>query len=177
MLTLDRTDALGESDRLAVRELGRAVYPPGSFDDWPGLSMEWDSPEWCVRLSVDDALVAYAGLYSRRAKLDGDRDVLVGGLGNVKTHPDHRRRGHAGDLVRRAGVFFREHGGVDFGVLVCEPELVRFYASLGWHEFAGKLIVRQRGEPVEFTLCRVMTLGVEMPAVAEGTIDLCGPPW
>lgn len=173
--TLDRTADLSDADRAAVRTLGRAVYPPGELDDWPGLALEWATPEWCVRVTDGGALVSYAGLYLRDATHDG-RAVRVGGLGNVKTHPAARGRGHAGAAARRAAAVFAEWG-VAFGLLVCEPELLAYYARFGWEPFAGRLVVRQRGTAAAFTLCPAMTLGVGAAAPAAGIIDLCGPPW
>ena len=60
---------------------------------------------------------------------------------------------------------------------MCEPHLLGYYTRLGWREFAGRLLVRQRGEASEFTFNRVMTCGVCTEGPAAGTIDLCGPPW
>jgi hypothetical protein len=39
------------------------------------------------------------------------------------------------------------------------------------------MLVRQRGELVEFTFNRVMTLGIMSEAPIAGKIDLNGPPW
>jgi aminoglycoside 2'-N-acetyltransferase I len=119
--------------------------------------------------------VSYVGVHLRAATWDG-RPVLVGGVGGVKTHPTARGRGFAGLGLRRAVEFFAEEG-VAFGLLVCEPPLVGYYTARGWREFAGRLLVRQGGAAVEFTLNRAMTLGVESEGPASGRIDLCGPPW
>lgn len=176
-VTLDLVADLSEADRAEVRELGLAVYPPGHFDDWPGRHLEWSTPEWCVRVrDASGALATYVGVYVRDATWDG-RPVRVGGVGNVKTHPAARGQGFAGLGVRRAVEFFGGRPGVGFALLVCEPELVGFYARLGWREFGGQLLVRQRRLTTEFTLDRVMTHAVETDGPASATLDLCGPPW
>jgi hypothetical protein len=175
-VTLDRVADLTDADRVAVRALSLAVYPPERLIDWPGRDIEWAAPEWCVRVRTEnDTLVTYVGAYLRQAACDG-QPVVIGGVGNVKTHPTARGRGFAALGVQRAVEFFAERG-VGFGLLVCEPRLTAYYARLGWREFAGRLLVRQRGTDTEFPLNRVMTRAVGSAGPTAGTIDLCGPPW
>ncbi len=175
IVTLDRVADFTDAERAAVRALTESVYPPEEYADWPGLHIEWSTPEWCVRVRDGEALLSYVGVYLREAECGG-QPVLIGGIGGVKTHPAARGRGLAAKAIRRAVAFFAEQG-VGVGLLVCAPHLIAYYARLGWREFAGRLIVRQRGERADFTLNRVMTLPVGEEAPAEGAIDLCGPPW
>lgn len=175
MLTLDRVADLSAADRDAARALAHAVYPPEFFDTWSGRHLEWATPEWCVRTRAGGELVSFVGVYVREATHDG-RPVRVGGVGNVKTHPSARRQGYAARGIRRAVEFFAEQG-VGFGLLVCKPLLISYYANLGWGEFDGRLLVRQRGEACEFTLNRVMTIAVGSERAATGAVDLGGPPW
>ena len=102
--------------------------------------------------------------------------VRIGGIGNVKTHPSVRKQGFASLAIERAVTFLREQPLV-FALLVCEQHLLGYYSRLGWKEFTGRLLIRQHGATTEFTLCRVMTLGLHSVAPETGTIDLCGPPW
>jgi RimJ/RimL family protein N-acetyltransferase len=177
VVTLDRVADLADADRDDVRALSLAVYPPEQLTAWPGRHVEWSTPEWCVRVRDGaGSLVSYVGVYVREAEWDG-RAVRVGGIGNVKTHPAARGRGMAALGIRRAVEFLREQPGVGFALLVCEPHLVGYYARLGWREFTGRLLVRQRGTAAEVTLNRVMTLDVRSEGPAAGAIDLCGPPW
>jgi hypothetical protein len=176
-VTLDRVADLSDADRERARLLSLAVYPPEQIADWPGLSVEWSTPEWCVRVRDEqDNLVSYVGVYVREAECDG-RPVRVAGIGNVKTHPGARRRGLAALGIRRAIEFFREQPGIAFALLVCEERLLGFYTRLGWREFGGRLLVRQHGAACEYTLNRVMTHGVDSEGPVAGVIDLCGPPW
>jgi hypothetical protein len=172
---LDRVADLSEADREALRELSAAVYPPGSSTSWPGRQIEWSPAEWCVRVHDDGKLVSYVGIVLRDAQRDG-RPVRVGGIGGVKTHPSARRRGLAGLGMRRAVEFFHAER-VDFALLVCGPHLLEYYGKLGWHEFDGRLLVRQHGATAEFTFNRVMTYGVRSAPPAGSTVDLLGPPW
>jgi hypothetical protein len=103
--------------------------------------------------------------------------VRVGGIGGVKTHPAARGRGFATTAIQQALGFFHEQGDVDFGLLVCEPELVAFYERRGWRRFPGDLLVTQRQATVPFTLNRVMTSPIRLQETLTGAIDLLGPPW
>jgi aminoglycoside 2'-N-acetyltransferase I len=173
---LSRTDDLTSAERAALAELSRVVYPPAEWADWPGREIEWADAEWGVRIFDDEgSLVSYTGIVLRDALADG-QPVRIGGVGGIKTHPRARGRGYARRGIELAHeCFLRE--GADFALLVCEPHLVAYYASLGWEEFEGTLLVRQRGETVPFTFNRVMTRPVRIDGPRRGVIDLCGGPW
>jgi hypothetical protein len=175
MVTLDRVADLSLADREAVRLLSLAVYPPAQWADSPGRKLEWSTAEWCVRVRRQDMLVSYVGIYLREATCDG-QPARVGGIGNVKTHPQARGYGFASLGILRA-VTFLDESAADFGLLVCGPALIEYYQRLGWREFTGRLFVRQHGAISEFTFNRVMTLEIRSPAPVAATIDLCGPPW
>ena len=176
-MTLDRIAALSDADRDELRALSVAVYPPQESASWSGAALEWSPVEWCVRVRDDDgALMSYVGITLRDAQHEG-QPARVGGIGGVKTHPAARHRGLAARGMQRAVEFFHEQPAVGFGLLVCGPHLIGYYGGLGWREFTGRLVVRQRGATVEFTYNRVMTYGIRSPAPHDGTIDLLGPPW
>lgn len=176
-IVLSRVSDLSAEDRDAVRALSEAVYPPAQFAHAPGRKREWAAAEWSVRLFGEDgALASYVGICLRDGLYDG-RPVRIGGIGSVKTHPAARKRGLAALGIQRGADFFRQEGDVAFAVLVCEPRLLEYYGSLGWHPFAGTLRVTQRGVPEMFTFNRAMTYAVNEPAPGHGDIDLLGPPW
>jgi hypothetical protein len=176
-VTLARVADLTEAEHAEVRVLREAVYPPGAFENWPGRHVEWSSPDWCVRVrDASDVLVSFIGVYRRAALCDGS-PVLIGGIGNVKTHPAARGRGFARLSIRRTLEFFGEEPAVDFALLVCEAPLIDYYSRLGWRLFSGRLLVTQHGEPTEFTLNRAMTFPIGSDPPSTGTIDLAGPPW
>jgi len=176
MVSLDRLADLTDADRAEAEALSLAVYPPEEWADWPGHQLEWAVPDRCIRVRDGNGqLVSFAGVYEAEATCDG-RPVRVGGVGNVKTHPIARRRGHADRAVRRAVVALQDRG-LAFALLVCAAELLPFYGRLGWREFRGRLLVRRYGEVVEFTLYRVMTHTLDEDGPATGTIDVAAPPW
>jgi hypothetical protein len=175
--SLDRVADLTDGERAALQALSREVYPPGEWADWQGRHLEWAAAEWCVRVWSDDGeLASYVGVVLRRGTHDG-QSVLIGGVGGVKTHPVARRRGYAALGMRRAVEFFHQPLAVDFALLVCEPQLLAYYSRLGWHEFNGRLVVKQHGAVSEFTFNRVMVCGAQSVGPTDGTIDLLGPPW
>lgn len=176
-ISLTRISDLSAGERAEVRDLSKAIYPPEAIVDWPGRHIEWSEFEWCVRVRDEDGEIAsYVGVLVRKASYD-DRSVLVGGVGGVGTHPAARRRGYAGMGLNRAVEFFSQEVEVEFALLVCSPELIKYYSRHGWREFNGQLLVRQHGEQVEFTFNRVMTLGIRSEAPITRVIDLGGPPW
>jgi hypothetical protein len=157
--------------------LSLAVYPAETLRVWPGRQIEWSTPEWCVRVWGERGeLLSYIGVYLRDGLYDG-RQIRIGGVGNVKTHPAARGRGFAGLGMRRALEFFGQQPDVAFALLVCEPRLFDFYSRLGWREFQGRLLVQQQQAATEFTFNQAMIHPVREEGPILGTIDLCGRPW
>ena len=123
----------------------------------------------------DDRLISYVGAIERDG-LHNSHPERNGGVGDVMTHPDARRKGMAPLGISRAIELFGERGQ-QFGLLLCDPSLLGYYARLGWREFGGTLLTKQHQDTVEFTFNRVMVTDVTTPAPADGVIDLQGPPW
>ncbi|OFZ13617.1 MAG: hypothetical protein A2X86_20780 [Bdellovibrionales bacterium GWA2_49_15] len=160
----------------ALKSLSTAVYPPESTLNWPGQTIEWATPQWRTfcRDERGDVL-SHVGIFLRQGQINGI-PVTIGGIGQVLTHPDSRRQGLASKGIERSIDLFRDQG-VDFALLVCEPNLVPMYQKLNWQSFLGTLLVKQRGIPGRFTFNLPMTIGVLSKNPSEGTIDLMGPPW
>jgi len=177
VMTVGSVADLAPSDRGELRDLSSAVNGPASAIDWPGRALEWSSAEWCVQArDAHGRLVSVTGIVLRQGTYGG-RPLRIGGIGGVKTHPQARRQGHAARTLTRAVDFLHTQIGVAFALLVCDPQLIPYYARLGWRVFHGRLLIRNAGAVVEFDLARVMTLDIESAAPVQGTIDICGPPW
>jgi RimJ/RimL family protein N-acetyltransferase len=176
-IELRRVADLTPAEQSALQGLSAVVYPPEVAAAWPGRAIEWAAPEWCAVVwdGRGDAL-CHVGVVVRDARLNG-RAVRVGGIGGVKTHPAVRERGHATAALGRAVEFLRDEAGVDFSLLVCEPDLIAFYERSGWRRFGGDLLVSQRGATVPFTFNVPMTLPARSGGEPDGIIDLSGPPW
>ncbi|HEY8598026.1 MAG TPA: GNAT family N-acetyltransferase [Thermomicrobiales bacterium] len=174
-LDLKAVADLTAAEQDARRALTLAVYPPGA-PPTAGEELTWAAPQWAVMAWEGDRLVAHVGIVVRDATLDG-RDVRIGGIGSVKTHPAARGRGYAGRAIGRAAEFFAADPALAFALLVCREPLVPFYGKLGWQPFGGTLLVEQPGGTVPFTANEVMTLPVHANAPQTGTLDLRGLPW
>jgi aminoglycoside 2'-N-acetyltransferase I len=171
-----RADELSGEEKDALRDLSAAVYPADVAASWPGRFIEWSSHQWCVFCRGEGGqILSHAGALVRDGTAGG-RPVKIGGVGGVKTHPKSRGRGLASGVVRRAVELLREQGA-DFALLVCEPGLIPFYERIGWSHHACGLLVRQRGEAVEFTFNLPMVYTLRDAVAPGGVIDLLGPPW
>ena len=148
-LDLKAVTDLTAAEQEARRALSLAVYPPGA-PPTAGEELTWAAPRWAVMGWAGERLVAYVGIVVRDATLDGAA-VHIGGIGSVKTHPDTRGRGYAGQAIGRAAEFFAADPALAFALLVCREQLVPFYGKLGWQPFGGTLLVEQPGGTVPFT--------------------------
>jgi len=163
-------------EREALRRLAQAVYPPDVDAAWPGRLIEWEAAQWFVVCwDGNGEALSLVGLHPRECQVNHEV-VLVGGIGGVKTHPEAQRRGLASKAIGIA-IEFLAGRGANFGLLTCEPDLVRFYERLGWQLFPGDLFVMQRDERVRFTFDLTMTAPICGDAPQRGVIDLVGPPW
>lgn len=159
-----------------LHELKAAVYPPDEETVWEGASREWTRPQWGVLVRDDSGtLVSYTGVVQRHGSVN-DRRMVIGGIGGVATHPEHRGAGYASIGMGRA-LDFLAGRNTNFALVVCRDELVDYYSRLGWKLFEGELLVTQFGEPEIFTFNRVMVGDLTGSAPQSGVIDLQGPPW
>ena len=129
----------------------------------------------CAARDLAGSLVSFVGVHCRDVFVDG-HPVKIGGIGNVKTHPDARRQGFASE-GSSAVAYFHERANIDFALLVCEPSLVGFYSRSVRSEFTGRTLIRKHSKTVKFTFNRPMTIGIRSANPVEGAIDWCGPPW
>jgi len=143
----------------------------GDIDD----AYEWARGEWAVLIRRSGGIVSYVEIAQRQIKVGG-RPVHVGGIANVMTLDDWKRHGFASAAMRKSMGFIRSELKADFGLLVCEEELIPFYERLDWHVVSGPLVADQpEGRVVLPHIAMVFVCkDTEWPA---GTIDLCGLPW
>ena len=170
-LQLSSIAALSGDDRQRIAQLMQAVYP----EQHSGSTREWATGEFCIRgWNSRGELVSYLRICRATAHLDG-APIQLGGIGGVKTHPDHRGSGYASACI--AAAMKKLADIADFGLLVCRDELVGFYEERGWRLFPGQFIVRQFGEREVFTFNQVMVCDLASEAAVGGVLELAGPPW
>ena len=173
-----RTNAeLTSEERATFVALCAEAYSPAESAAWPGRALEWALPDSRILVWTETGeLACHAGLLIREAQWNGQA-LRIGGIGGVVTHPRLRKLGFASEAMRHAVAYFAAQPNIACALLACEPRLFPFYAALGWEEFCGRTLVRQRGETVEFTFNKIMTHPLALPRLTDGQLDLMGPPW
>jgi predicted acetyltransferase len=153
------------------------VWPDDAMATIVWRDVVWAHADHRVMVREDTAphdLVCHVGLYTRRARWN-DRDVTIGGIGGVATHPHKRKSGFATAAMRTAMQCFAREDK-DFAVLFCEPHNHAFYRNLGWHQFEGEVFAEQPGGRVRFDLMATFVYDLKL-APRGGTIDLRDLPW
>jgi aminoglycoside 2'-N-acetyltransferase I len=169
----------GNSSWEAVEKLiDEVVWPPDVVETLVWRDVAWAHADQRVIVREDNAphdVVCHVGLFTRTAARWNDREVTIGGIGGVATHPDRRKSGLATAAMRAAMQCFAREGK-DFAVLFCEPDRYGFYESLGWHRFEGEVFAEQPQGRVRFDLMATFVYDLKI-APRGGTIDLRGLPW
>lgn len=135
----------------------------------------WAEPDWNVLIWEDDDLASGAAIVERTATVGG-RPVRLGGIGNVATKVEWRRRGFAAAALKAAQDFLRDPLGVDFGLMICTEKMLARYEKLGWRLAARSMLADQPDGRVTIQY-PVMVLPVQEKDWLQGEIDLCGLPW
>lgn len=175
-MIMQKVTDLSGKELAARRNLSSAVYPPDVVANWPGRSIEWASPEWCVMCWDEKGeALSHAGVLIRECEIDGS-PVRIGGIGGLMTHPKARREGLATKVIKGSLEFFLERA-VDFALLVCKRELVPLYEKLGWQLYRDKVLVTQKGVTTPFTFNLPMVHSACKAAPSSGDIYLKGAPW
>jgi ribosomal protein S18 acetylase RimI-like enzyme len=146
-----------------------------AFSDDPYRGMEWSPVHWHVLAKLNDVWVSCVGIVERTGTVHG-QPVKLGGIGGVATLPTYRRRGLAEAALRKAQAFMRDQLRVEFGLLICNQQMIPYYRKLGWQVVEGPLVFQQPQGPVIFEDVTMILPGIrqEWP---PGVIDLGGPPW
>lgn len=139
----------------------------------------WSESEWAACGFIGESLVTFFAMLNRQV-LAGDAPVWIAGVGGVSTHPDWQRRGYARQLLQAAVPVMRDAIGAEFGLLICEGQVVPVYAGCGWQVVGSSFKFSQPGmkkdERRELQTC-VMALPLTGRAWPPGEIDFCGLPW
>jgi predicted N-acetyltransferase YhbS len=135
----------------------------------------WTPAEWQVVGRLGGRAVCGVKIAVRDVTVGG-RQVRVGGIGDVATAPEWRRRGFAGAAMRLAGEFLCRELGAEFGLLFCEPSLVPYYSRFGWQRVAAPTMVTIPRGKVPFP-DETMVLPCRGDQWPGGPTDLNGPPW
>lgn len=144
-------------------------------DDHRFAGFEWAPAQWYVLGKLGGSVVSALKLVVRDITV-GARRVRVGGIGDVATRSDMRRRGYAAAVMRRAAAYLCNETDVEFGLLFCAPELVHYYARLGWQRLDGPTTVVVPWGKAAFP-GETMVLPCRQHNWPGGPVDLEGLPW
>ena len=136
---------------------------------------KWAQPDWAVMVWEDDELVSNVHIVERTAEVGG-ANLRLGGIGNIATKVEWRKRGCATTALKVAQDFLLDPLKVDFGLMVSIEELVPRYKKLGWTRVADYLAIDQPGGKKRLDY-PVLILPVSKENWPKGEIDLCGLPW
>jgi aminoglycoside 2'-N-acetyltransferase I len=146
-------------------------------DDAAWRHVKWANPDLRVLIDAPDGeLACHAGIFFRTVTWNG-QTVHIGGIGQVATRPDCRRRGYASLATDAAIQTMRDHDAAQFALLFCEPHNFEFYQSRGWQPFTGMVYVEQPAGRVRFEAMAPFVNDLKRRAPTLGTLDLCGLPW
>jgi GNAT superfamily N-acetyltransferase len=121
------------------------------------------APEQTRVMVLDGQLVSSVTCYQRMMYCGGAL-AKVGAIGSVATHPDHRRRGYAREVLREARQWMRDNG-FDFSFLFGKYEV---YGGSGWEcltAFDTVAQTRAPGLPSGLTV-RAVQFPEDVPALA-----------
>ena len=135
----------------------------------------WATPDWAVMVWEDEEMVSNVHIIVRTASVGG-LPVKLGGIGNIATKVEWRKRGYASSALEVAQNYLRDPLGVDFGLMIATDRMVSIYEKKGWRVVAGSMLMDQPGGKMALSY-PVMILPVCKQDWPSGVIDLCGLPW
>jgi predicted acetyltransferase len=136
---------------------------------------KWANADWTVMVWEDEDLVTNIHIIERTI-LVGDQKVKLGGIGNVATKVEWRKRGYASEALKVAVDFLFDPQKVDFGLMIATEKMIPSYEKRGWKVVAQSMQIEQPDGPQSFRI-PVMTLPVIKQEWPQGEINLCGLPW
>ena len=136
---------------------------------------QWARPDWAVMVWEDEDLVSNVHVIVREATVGG-QVVHLGGIGNIATKVEWRKRGYASEALRVAVDFLKDPLQVDFGLMIATENMVGRYAKTGWRQVAGAMMIEQPEGRRAFSI-PILILPVMKMDWPQGMIDLQGLPW
>jgi predicted acetyltransferase len=136
---------------------------------------KWATADWTVMVWEDEELVSNIHIIERTV-IAGEQSVRLGGIGNVATKVEWRKRGYATEALKTAMDFLHDPLKVDFGLMIATEKMVPGYEKRGWNVAAQSMWVDQPDGRTALNF-PVMILPVCKKEWPKGDIDLCGLPW
>jgi len=140
-----------------------------------GGDTEWVRGDWSAIVRNCGHVVSQVEVLKRMVRVN-DQPLNVGGIANVATLDGWKRQGLASKAMHKAVDFVCSTLGADFGLLVCEHQLISFYEQLGWYTVAGPVVASQSEGKIVLPE-ETMVYSCHDSQWPSGEIDLCGLPW
>ena len=136
---------------------------------------KWADPDWAVMVWEGDEMVSNIHIIERTI-LVGGQPVRVGGLGNIATKVEWRKRGYATAALKTALDFLVNSLHVDFGLMIATRDVIARYERAGWVVVAATMLIDQPDGKRNFDI-PVLIRPLDRESWPSGQIDLCGLPW
>jgi GNAT superfamily N-acetyltransferase len=138
-------------------------------------SLQWRHKDLRFLLYDRGELVSHAGILQHAVSVSG-KSILVAGLGGVVTVPGAQRKGFARKLVEHVMKHAEAEWEVEAGLLFCRPQMIAYYAALGWQLVEVPVMIQQPSGKIASPL-PVMVLPFRHRVWPPGTIELDSLPW
>jgi predicted acetyltransferase len=142
------------------------------FNDWAMFST------WYVMGRLGGKLVSQIGIVDRTIRVGG-QSLSVAGIGGVATHPEFRRRGFTGILLKTALEQMRQGGpqdAYDFAMLFCSNHMLPYYTKRGFCLVNNPVYVLDSGKWILFADNK-MILPLSGKPWPDGELDVNGRSW
>lgn len=137
--------------------------------------IKWAQPNWAVMVWEENDLVSNVHIVERVIKV-GTQKLIIGGIGNIATKVEWRKRGYASSALTIAEEYLFNPLQVDFGLMITTTENISRYEKRGWKHVAETMKIEQPDGHASLNY-PVMILPVKKKDWPSGKIDLCGLPW
>ncbi|MEK3724683.1 GNAT family N-acetyltransferase [Paenibacillus sp. FSL H8-0034] len=84
---------------------------------------------------IDGVIAAAVQLFTLRIRF-GSLELKLGGIGNVSTLPEYRKRGLAQRILRRQSEFMKQNG---YDLSLLNTNIQSFYEQVGWFSYPKKV--------------------------------------
>lgn len=138
-------------------------------------ALHWRHKEVRFALSDKGQLVSHAAILQHPVNING-QPIMVVGLGGVVTVPEAQRKGFARQLVQHVMKYAETEWQVEAGLLFCRPQMIHYYAAMGWQQVESTVLIDQPNGKIASPL-PVMVLTFRDSTWPPGTIDLDSLPW
>jgi len=139
------------------------------------IGTRWVTPDWAVMVWEDEDMVSNVHIIERTVTVGGQR-VHLGGIGNIATKVEWRKRGYTTEALKVAVNILHDPLKVDFGLMISTEQMISRYEETGWKLVARTMQIEQP-EGKKALIYPVLVLPVGKTEWPAGEIDLCGLPW